>query len=158
MNEYYISPGYRYNLDNKGFLAFSFNYLNLNSMGRVIGVELDGRYYTNRMSLSGTASYSPDYGSTLDLSANYRMSNQVVCGVNLKTDAGDLDLSSGLTWVKTPFIINAKLGTDANGYYYDLSGYYSAADNLLLGLTYDGKEDSEVLRLHWTAACSITLW
>ena len=151
LDMYYLSPGYRYPLGEQGFLAAGFDYRYYNNAGEIIGWELAGQYYTDNMSVDGEIYLSEDFGNKLEVAANFKASESLVWGTGLTfTDLGGEDIAcfAGLTWVKSPFIVDVKLGNDKGGFYYDLSGYYSVSDVFALGLEYgtlEGIEDPHVL-------------
>ncbi len=83
LDMYFLSPGYRYKLGERSFLAASFDYRYFNDAGEIIGWELAGQYYTDNMSVNGEIYLSEDFGNKLEVAANFKANESLVWGAGL---------------------------------------------------------------------------
>lgn len=139
-NCFFLTPGYRYNLNDKGFITGSFDYRSMNGAGTIVGYEVAGQYFTEAMSLNGEIYLSETDGNKVEVAANFKARDDLIWGAGATLNDGKFACYGGLTWMKEAVILDVKAGTDDDGLYYNLSGAYTVSDAVSLGLAYAGKE------------------
>jgi len=149
-NDSIISPGYRFNIGDKGYVGFSVDYRSTNINwydDGVIGYELDSEYYRDNLAFYG-AIYLAEGDDELEVETelDYRLAEKLVAGVILGHADDENGFTVGMTCTPSQWVIDGKYGYEANEHYYQLNGVYYFTKNFGGGLEYakEGKEE-EVL-------------
>lgn len=139
-----LAPGYRYNFDARGYIAFSFDFLTFSGYNYT-SYDLDFKYFPDRMKILGQY-YHDDGGDSLYLAANFKATDTLVCGAEIFAGDSDTNYSAGLTWTPSKFIVDGEIGVQYGDNFYDLSGMYLINGNLSAGLEFmkAGSDDSLV--------------
>jgi hypothetical protein len=133
-SELTLSPGYRYNLQDKGYLAASCNLKSQNNSGsEFAGYKVEGQYYDETKLISGRISLPKDEVNTFEVESNFTATPEIIWGVNC--NGGDyFNYSAGLTWTKEAWVVDAAVGSDTDKFFCSLNGLYKINDQFNLGL------------------------
>jgi hypothetical protein len=74
-----------------------------------------------------------------DVSANYKVSDEVVCGAQLNSYNNKTGYFIGASWINQKFVVNGKIGKDVllfSDDYYTFGGTYKVNEQFDLGLDY----------------------
>lgn len=134
-----ISPGYRFNLQNKGYLAARLNFANGNTSSGIYSYQLEGQYYNETMLMTGQIVLPKDSLTTIVAGANFKTNDELIWGINCGTGK-QFDCTAGFTWSKNDWAVETTLGTSANAFYYDVNGLYKISEQFSLGL--EGKSEN----------------
>ncbi|HEY8463960.1 MAG TPA: hypothetical protein VIM29_08060 [Bacillota bacterium] len=158
-----LSLGYLYDLGNNGYIALSGDYDTSDRGNGWLGVDLDFRYYTNKMRIFGQIYHAEDGSNTgegliTDLAVNYKLQDNLVAGVGVtlanyenKKDATKINF--GGTYTVDALTVDGEYyyrNTDTNGI--ALMGMYNFSDELAAGLygEFDDDDyDSYVLKVKY---------
>jgi hypothetical protein len=120
-----LAPGYRFKVNQQGYVAVSFDYLSndYSNTHDIVGFDLDFKLFPKNMKLSGQISF-PNQGNdtVINLDTNYQVSNSLVVGADYLSQGSDNAYSAGLTYTVQSFIIDATLGKTFSENYYQLAG------------------------------------
>lgn len=137
-----ISPGYRWNLDDKNnYVAVSFDYITSNPPGpspsgsKIASYDLDAKYYTDSMKLTGEAVFLNDSTGNVrvDLAGVWKLNDAMTVGGELYSSSSIYyGAEVGLTYAQEFYIIDAKTGvkynqpmsTDASFMYHIANGFF----------------------------------
>ncbi|HBE78074.1 MAG TPA: hypothetical protein DDW65_09895 [Firmicutes bacterium] len=140
---YDASPGYRFNLNDNGYIALSCDYLDSGDDSDIGGYEADGMYYLKKAKLFGEIyqSDSSDGNDYYMLGANVALSDEMTMGMKIESINNSFEDQNvyqvGFTWSKNKVIVNSKFGK-CYGYDFNYFAYgvtYSFNDNWNLGAT-----------------------
>lgn len=142
----FLSPGYRFNLDDNSYASFQVDYAMTDIEDDIVGYELRLKYYQDTYKFTGQV-YIPDEGDTyFNLGFAAKASDDVIIGLNY-ADEGDLSAYSiGLTWDAPVVILDARYGVDEDEEsLIEVSGMFKASDNLRVGLYVEQPESIDDL-------------
>jgi hypothetical protein len=135
---YYVTPGYRFNLKDQGYVALSLDYRSNGATSGIVGYKAAGAYYTDTVSVSADCYLDVNNGLDFKAEANFKAHDELVWGAGLASEYGSLDYYAGLTWMKSAFVVDALAGNNVNGVYYDLNGTYAISDSFGAGVECEG--------------------
>ncbi|MGE5604435.1 MAG: hypothetical protein ACM3YE_01945 [Bacteroidota bacterium] len=141
----YLSPGFKVELGNDSYYAFSFDYISTVFVDEIIGYEFDLKYFTDNMKFIGQL-YSPKYGDTsFGVGFFGNISHRNTAGIVYNSSEDYSLINAGLTSIFDNLIIDFMLvnedDEDEKSTIYALSGMYKIGDIIKMGLQYEKDKD-----------------
>ncbi|HYH04357.1 MAG TPA: hypothetical protein VEC37_14800 [Bacillota bacterium] len=152
-----FSLGYFYALGKNGFVAFSGDYDTSDTGDGLLGVDVDFRYYTDKMRVFGQV-YNADKNAALaggedqtfiDLAVNYKLQENLVVGAGLSINDDTSVFSFGGTYSEGELVADGAFSydTDLEESTLALMGMYNFTEELTAGLYGEFTDDEDYLAL-----------
>jgi hypothetical protein len=150
-NVFLLSPGYRYNFNDNGYIAFSIDYLDYDGYSEVSGYDFDWSYYSDKMKFVGQLYKFKELDDLIiDINYAYQISDQITAGVtatsvfDIVMDLG-YTFNAGITWNVSNFILDLTYGnlfTEIDQTQYYLVGVmYNINDTFGAGIDFQTFDD-----------------
>jgi hypothetical protein len=155
---YVISPGYRFNLRDKGYLAFSVDYGSWRDedIDGIGGYDLDFKYYPDRFKIAAQY-YHPtqnnlggdDLKDIYELEVDYQVNPELTVGFSNQISEGESLWFAGLSWTTKLLILDLKTGNSTlnddfmgfEGGFFEISGLFKFLGVIAFGLDYFSAEE-----------------
>lgn len=152
-----FSLGYFYALDKNSFVAISGDYDISDTGDGLLGVDVDFRYYTDKMRIFGQV-YSADKNCSaangkdqtfIDLGVNYKLQDNLVVGAGLSSNDDTTVFGFGGTYSVAELVVDGTLeyDTDEEDTTLKLMGMYNFTEELTAGLYGEFNDDEDYLAL-----------
>jgi hypothetical protein len=123
-----LSPGYRFKVDDKGYVALSFDYLSddYTNTAEIVSYGVNFKLFPESMKIYGEISLPTEGNNTVvNFNANYQVNNRFVAGADFMSQGNDTAYSAGFTYMVQSLIIDGKLGKTFVDHYYQFAGMYN---------------------------------
>jgi len=123
--EFLVSPGYRFQVKNNGYVAVSFDYLSndYSDTNDIVSYDVNFKLFPENMKIYGEISLPTEENDTLiNLSTHYKVNNHLVAGADFMSQGSFNAYSAGFTYTVQSFIIDATLGKTFVENYYQFAG------------------------------------
>jgi hypothetical protein len=153
-NQFIVSPGYRFDLDQDAYVAVSMDYalnhdLNYDKSG-IIDFEVNGRYYTSNSRIYGQLIIPNDDVTISDdiyckIGGAYQYAQNIVVGGIFTQEDGDSTIEVGATTSFDKFGVEGRVILEDDQNTLDFNGIYTFTDNIKGGLEVAKVEDVDDL-------------
>jgi hypothetical protein len=129
-----FSPGYRYNLNDNSYMAFSLDYIDSEVQKEILSYELNCRYYWDRAKFIGNVYSTNDDQILVQGETAFQVFDGLVTGINLIRNRTGNYFDVGATWSLGSIIIDTKFFQDEdNEHCYQVNGMFNFIDSVGIG-------------------------